>query len=207
MARRYAISPGHRPARRLALVRLAGAAALLLPRAPALARDWTLEALMRLLRQRRSGRARFHETRTLAMLNAPIESSGVLRFAAPDFLEMRTLHPRPQSVVVRGSQVTLELDGRSRVFALDEQPEVAALVDGIRATLDGDLAALQRAYTTRLRGTPRVWSLELVPRLPAARARIREIDIGGSQATVRSIAIYQADGDHSLMMLHELAAP
>ncbi len=168
---------------------------------------WSLDALMHGLAAHKSGAARFRETRTLSMLDAPIESSGVLRFAAPDRLEMQVLEPQPQSVLVRGDQVTLRLDGATHRFALHAQPGLAALVDGLRATLSGDVAGLRRAYVARLRGERRRWSLELVPRLPAARARISEIDIGGSAAAVRSIAIYQADGDHSLMILHPLARP
>ncbi len=190
---------------------LAGLAACLLGLAaaqlPALAQDWTLQALMRELAARKSGRARFQETRTLAMLDAPIHSSGVLLFAAPDRLEVRTTSPKPQTVLVRGSRVIVEADGARHEFELSEHAQVAAMVDGIRATLDGDLDALRKAYAVRLRGDRATWSLELVPRLPAARARISEIDVGGSGATVRSIAIFQPDGDHSLMVLHEMSGP
>ena len=175
--------------------------------APARAAPWDLQALMHELASRKAGRARFVETKTLAMLYAPIESSGTLRFAAPDFLEIRTLKPKPQSVVVRGGQLTVDADGTSRQFSLAEHPEVAALVEGIRATLNGDIAGLQRAYTTTFSGHRRLWTLKLVPRLDAARARVSEIDISGSGAAVRSIVIEQADGDRSLMTVHEIHAP
>ena len=184
-----------------------GLVALLAPQAPALAQAWNLQALMRELGTRKSAQASFHETRTLSMLSAPLESSGTLRFVAPDFLEMRTLQPSPQTFTVQGGQVSLELGGKRHAFALDQQPQVAALIDGLRATLDGDLAGLQRAYATRLRGRRRLWTLELVPRASAARGRISEIDVSGSAGTVLSIAIYQANGDHSLMTLREMPAP
>lgn len=201
------------PRRRLAAWARAAAlgvgALLVLASAPAPARAdaWSLDALMHALGAHKSARARFHETKTLAVLSAPIESSGVLRFVAPDRLEMRTLRPKAQTVVVQAGELTLEVDGVRHSLPLDQHPEVAALVDGLRATLDGDLAGLRRAYRTRLRGRQRLWTLELVPRLPAARARVSEIDVSGSGAAVLSIAIYQADGDHSLMTLHEMPNP
>lgn len=188
-------------------MRLAAAALALGGIAPARAAPWDLKALMDRLAARKSGRARFVETKTLAMLSAPIESSGTLRFAAPDFLEMRTLQPKPQTVVIQGGQVTFDLDGTRRQFSLDEHPEIAALVDGIRATLNGDLARLQRVYDATLTGNERLWTLKLVPRLGAARARVSEIDISGSGASVMNIAVDQADGDRSLMTIHELGAP
>lgn len=208
MAQRSADPILPRRQRRLALACLACVGATGLPwLRPAGAASWDLEALMRLLATRKSGEARFKETKTLSMLNAPIESSGILRFAAPDFLEMHTLAPKPQKVVVQGRQVTVELDGKTHRFDLDQTAEAGALVDGIRATLDGDLAGLRRNYAARLRGSARLWTLELVPRLDAARARISEIDVSGSGSAVLSIAVFQADGDRSLMTLHELRTP
>ena len=197
--------PSARSPRRRALARLAcSALADLGMAAPAQAATWDLAALMRLLAARGSGEARFEQTKTLAMLDAPIESSGTLRYAAPDYLEMRTLKPKPERIVVQGARITVEVDGHSQRFDLDQAPAVGALVGGIRATLGGDLGALQRAYRVSLGGEQALWTLELVPRLPAARARVSEIDISGSGAWLRSIAIFEADGDHSLMRLHPL---
>ncbi|WP_018911909.1 outer membrane lipoprotein carrier protein LolA [Thiomonas sp. FB-6] len=171
------------------------------------AAPWDLAALMAMLGARKSGEARFQETRNLAMLDAPIESSGILRFAAPDMLEMHTLRPAEQRLVVRGRQLSVEIGGRTQHFDLDETPAVGALVEGLRATLGGDLAGLQRAYRTRLEGGRRRWTLVLVPRLPAARARVSEIDLSGSEASVQGIAVFQADGDRSWMRIQELRQP
>ena len=200
IGRPSARSPRRRALARLACIALAGLGMA----APAQAATWDLAALMRLLAARGSGEARFEQTKTLAMLDAPIESSGTLRYAAPDYLEMRTLKPKPERIVVQGARITVEVDGHSQRFDLDQAPAVGALVGGIRATLGGDLGALQRAYRVSLGGEQALWTLELVPRLPAARARVSEIDISGSGAWLRSIAIFEADGDHSLMRLHPL---
>jgi outer membrane lipoprotein-sorting protein len=198
--------PGARRRLALAGLALAMAAGLALPPA-ALAAPWDLAALMGMLAARKSGEASFEQTKTLAMLDAPIHSSGILRFEAPDMLEMHTLEPTQQRMVVRGRQVSVEVAGRSQTFDLERNPAAGALVEGIRATLDGDLAGLQRGYHTRLQGEQRQWTLVLVPRLPAARARVSEIDLSGSGASVRSIAVFEADGDRSWMRIHESSRP
>ncbi len=185
---------------------LAMATGLALPHA-AVAAPWNLATLMGMLAARKSGEASFQETKTLAMLDAPVRSSGTLRFAAPDMLEMHTLEPTQQRLVVRGRQVSVEVAGHSQSFDLDRSPAVGALVEGIRSTLDGDLAGLQRAYHTRLQGEQQRWTLVLVPRLPAARARVSEIDLSGSGASVRSIAVFETDGDRSWMRIHESSRP
>ena len=188
--------------RRFALRALLLASALLVPTLSQAA-DWTLDTLMQALARHPANRATFVETKTLAMLDAPIESSGELRFAAPDFLEMRTLKPKRQTLILQANQVTLEMVGRSHQFDLRDHPDVAVLINSIRATLNGDRKALQRDYTTTLDGTAASWELTLSPVDAKARARVRRIQIGGRQGQVQTIAVLQADGDSSLMTIHE----
>ncbi|MDE2175441.1 MAG: outer membrane lipoprotein carrier protein LolA [Betaproteobacteria bacterium] len=190
------------PTRRFALRALLLASALLVPTLSQAA-DWTLDTLMQALARHPANRATFVETKTLAMLDAPIESSGELRFAAPDFLEMRTLKPKRQTLILQANQVTLEMDGRSHQFDLRDHPDVAVLINSIRATLNGDCKALQRDYTTTLDGTAASWELTLSPVDAKARARVRRIQIGGKQGQVQTIAVLQADGDSSLMTIRE----
>lgn len=167
------------------------------------AADWSLDTLMQTLASHPANRATFVESKTLAMLDAPVESSGELRFAAPDFLEMRTLEPKPQTLILQASQITVEMDGRSRQFDLRDHPDIAVLINCIRATLNGDSKTLQRDYAVSLKGNAARWSLTLVPVDPKARGRVRSIQIGGTQGRVQTIAVRQADGDSSLMTIHE----
>ena len=171
------------------------------------AEAWDLAALMHALAQHPSSHASFVETKTLAMLDAPIVSSGELRFQAPDHLEMRTLKPKPQTLVLDGNRLSAEIDGRTHHIDLDDHPDVAVLIDSIRATLNGDLGALQREYAVSLSGDRAHWRLSLVPSDARARARVSEIRIDGRRGQVRSIAVQQADGDHSLMAIREQPAP
>ncbi len=169
--------------------------------------EWNLSTLMQALAQHQSGRASFVDTKTMAMLDAPIASSGELRFAAPDFLEMRTLKPKPQTIILLANQLTVELGGRSHQLNLDDHPDIAVLVNSIRATLNGDLNLLQRDYLVGLSGDAARWTLNLVPVDPRARQRVRAIRIEGRQGQVRSIAVLQTDGDHSLMTIRERTDP
>ena len=169
--------------------------------------EWNLSTLMQALAQHQSGRASFVDTKTMAMLDAPIASSGELRFAAPDFLEMRTLKPKPQTIILLANQLTVELGGRSHQLNLDDHPDIAVLVNSILATLNGDLNLLQRDYLVGLSGDAARWTLNLVPVDPRARQRVRAIRIEGRQGQVRSIAVLQTDGDHSLMTIRERTDP
>ena len=105
---------------------------------------------MALLSQRRHGEADFTETQYLAMLKQPLNSSGVLIYEAPDHLEQRTLKPRPQTVVLDHGMLTLQSGQRRRTLRLAEYPQLAPLIDSVRATLAGDRAALERRFELQL---------------------------------------------------------
>ncbi|KON80549.1 outer membrane lipoprotein carrier protein LolA [Azoarcus sp. PA01] len=187
--------------RRAGLIPLLCAVALAItaPLRAAGADAWTIEQLMHTLGTQRSGRAHFVERKYLAILDAPVESSGELRFRAPDRLEKITLEPRAESLVLEGNTVTVMRGERRHVVQLSDYREIAAFIDSIRATLAGDRAALERTYAASLAGTSRAWTLTLLPRAPKMAEVVLRITISGSDAQLRGIEILQADGDRSVM--------
>jgi outer membrane lipoprotein-sorting protein len=122
-------------------------------------------------------------------------------FMAPDRMEMRTLKPKKQSLLLDGDRLTMEQDGRQRTVSLQSYPEVAAFVEGIRGTLAGDRQALERVYKVHLLGTPARWQLVLVPLEPGMSRIISRIRIGGSNGDVTLVAYDHADGDRSEMLI------
>ncbi len=156
---------------------------------------------MDLLSRNQPGRATFNETRHLALLDRPLESSGELRFTPPNRLEKRTLAPGSDSLVVDGDVLTLERAGRRHTLSLRDNPEIAVFIESIRGTLAGDRAALERAYTLALEGEPGRWKLVLTPLSKAAAQFVARIEMSGQQADIHRIEIFQADGDRSLMLI------
>lgn len=188
-----------------ALVRRALLLALLLTALPvAHAADWQLADLMQQLGQVRNAQARFVERKYIALLDKPVESSGELSFTAPDRMEMRTLRPKKQSLLLDGNRLTMAQEGRTRTVSLQSYPEVAAFVEGIRGTLAGDRQALERVYQVHLIGNAARWQLLLVPREASMSRIISRIRIGGSQGEVLSVAYDHADGDRSEMQITPL---
>lgn len=184
-----------------ALAVLAAAAAVCPP--PAGAADWGLEQLMRGFAQVRSSTAQFVERKHVAILSVPLESSGTLVYAAPGRLEKHTVAPRAESLVLDGDRLTLEDKerDRKRTLGLQEVPVIQAFVEGIRSTLAGDLATLDRHYQVGLEGSERGWRLTLTPRAGETRDFVREIRIAGSRNRIRTIEIIEAGGDRSVMTI------
>jgi len=169
--------------------------------APAMAADWDVGRLMQALAQQRGGSVSFVEKKYLAILDRPVESSGVLSYSPPDRLEKRTLLPKPESLVLNGNQLVAERGKQRVTLQLQQYPEISAVVGGIRQTLSGDLGALERDYRVVLRGGPESWVLTLLPSDPRIAAIVLRIEISGSGSSLRQIEMLQADGDRSVMMI------
>ena len=193
------------PDRRRALVLLGvGAAALARPvRAQT---TFDLVQLMQALAQVKAGEATFVETRTVAMLERTLQSSGRLSFEAPDTFVRETLKPRRERIAVIGNSVTMSLGGRSRTVPLDSVPEAAVIMEAIRGTLTGNRDAIERNFSATVSGTPQRWLLELKPREPRLRELVISVRVTGLQAVVREVAVAMADGDRSVMAIEPAAS-
>jgi hypothetical protein len=166
-----------------------------------------LDEVMRLLAMRQHGRVEFIEQQFLAVLDHPVESSGELRYDAPDHLEKRTLLPHPENLVLAGGELTLERSGRRHVVDLHRYPQIQPFVESIRATLAGDRSALQRFFHVEFDGSVQRWVLTLVPLEHQAKLNVAQVQIDGSRDQLLKIEIRQPDGDRSLMTLRSPATP
>jgi len=174
---------------------------------PTRAETWSISQLMGALSKNTEGTATFSETKYIAMLDDPVQSSGELRFVAPDHLEKRTLKPKRELLVLDGGTLTVEQRKRKHVLQLSEYPEVASMIESIRATLAGDRKALEKAYHLALSGSADAWTLQLIPLEAKVGAVVASIKIQGRLDMVKSIEILQADGDRSVMRIDKVAAP
>lgn len=165
----------------------------------------SLNDLMGLLAQRRSGEARFTEQREVASLSAPLVSSGTLAFEAPDRFVRRTLQPRPETMAVQSNTLTLTRGGKTRQFTLDAAPELVAVVEAVRGTLTGNAEALQKHFSTQVSGRAEQWSLLLQPLQTQLAHQVREIRLEGQRSDLRGITIEMRDGDRSVMQIEPVA--
>jgi Outer membrane lipoprotein carrier protein LolA-like len=179
-------------------------AAALVARPSVAADTFDLTALAALLAQRKSGEARFEETRLVSGIDGPLFSSGTLSFTAPDAFARYTLRPREESMAVQGNVMTLKRGGRSRQMTLDAVPELTALVEAMRGTLTGDAVALQKYFTPTVAGNAQGWKLTLVPRDRALGAQVREVAIEGQRGDMRVVSLWLSGGDSSRMTIEPL---
>jgi hypothetical protein len=166
-----------------------------------------LDEVMRLLAMRRHGRVEYVEQHFLAILDHPVESSGELRYDAPDHLEKRTLLPRPETLVLDGGALTMERGGRRRVVDLHRYPQVLPFIESIRGTLAGDRSALELVFHVEFAGGVDRWLLTLTPLDHQLARVVKQVQIDGSRDQLFRVEVRQPDGDRSLMTLRTPTAP
>jgi Outer membrane lipoprotein carrier protein LolA-like len=164
---------------------------------------WGLEPLMQSLAQVHAASAEFTETKTMAVLKTPLQTSGTLRYVAPDYLRKTVLAPTRQDFVLQNAAVTLTTGGKTQQFNLSQAPPLAGLVEGVRATLAGDLPTLQRYYTIALSGSADTWQLLLRPRDAGLSHVLSWLSIRGSENRVTEIDTGGAGGDLTRMSVDE----
>jgi hypothetical protein len=166
-----------------------------------------LDQVMTMLAMRQHGRVEFVEQQFLAVLSHPIESSGELRYDAPDRLEKRTLKPRAETLVLTGEMLTVERANSRRQMDLHAYPQALPFVESIRATLAGDRKALERLFRLDFAGNVSRWTLTLVPLESRVKQSVSQVRIDGAGDQLLKVEIRQPDGDRSLMTLRPSTLP
>ena len=166
-----------------------------------------VEQLMAELARNPGGQAKFVEKRYLALLDKPVVATGEMFYNAPDRLEKRTYTPKAETMVLYKDTLSLERDRRKLQIQLGQRPEVAAFVESIRSTLQGNRATLEANYRLALTGSLDAWVLTLVPTEPRIATLLQRITVSGVRQQVLGIDYLQADGDRTEMRIEPVKAP
>lgn len=153
----------------------------------------------------KSASGNFTERKTLHQLSQPLVKSGTLLYVAPDQVQKITLSPTRERFAISGDMLTIEggPEDRTQQLSLGSYPEIGVFIEGIRATLAGDLPALNRFYDVQIAGGAESWQLLLQPKEPKLQQFISRIRIVGSKSQILGIETEERDGDHSEMSIVE----
>ena len=145
---------------------------------------------------------RFTEVRRLASLTRPLELSGRLSYVRGGRIEKDVESPyRERTSIDADTMVVDPARGEPRRYALRGNPAAWAFVEGLRATLGGDLATLERYYRVSFSGGVEDWTLELAPRDEEMARYVETIAFRGRGAKITSIRVSEAGGNSSAMTL------
>jgi outer membrane lipoprotein-sorting protein len=180
-------------------------AAIALLGVPGYAHALTPAELMQVLSDVPSSRAHFIETRHSAMLKKPLVLTGRLVYRRPDRLEKHVQAPFEESITIEGTRVSITRPGGdpTRVFTLPASGAAQALIESLRATLAGDLPALERHFAINVSGTRGDWTMSLTPRDAALGAVVLRVDFAGRDNRLQRIEVLETGGDRSVTTIDE----
>jgi hypothetical protein len=163
-----------------------------------------LPELMISLADKKEKKARFKEEKFLEILDEPLKSEGTLHYLAPDYMEKITTKPEMERLVVKKEVVSIfgEHD-KSQTLSLDDYPALKELLNGIRFTLIGNLAALKKYYELNLKGNCNQWNLKLVPLTASVFGILDRIIILGKEDIIEKITWIELGGDYTVMTIEK----
>jgi hypothetical protein len=110
-------------------------------------------------------------------------------------------------LVLDGEELTIERKGHIHVLDLAAYPSMLPFIESLRATLAGDLPALERVFNVDFAGSVERWTLTLSPRDSKVSKMVSQVRIEGSRDALLKVEILEANGDRSLMTLRDHRAP
>lgn len=145
----------------------------------------------------------FHETYYSGMLTTPSHKEGTLIFRPPARLEKHVKVPVEESFLADGDSLLYENPSReiSHTFSLQDYPALAALIEGLRSLFNGDEETLRHVFHVSMTGTPNTWHLSLSPKTQNEEDGVDCIRLTGDSSHLRTISIYETNGDHSELQL------
>ncbi len=151
-------------------------------------------------------RARFVETKTLAVLKTPLTIQGTVEFRKPAYLAKHVEKPAKEDYLIEDGTVTVDkpAEGSRIRLNLADYPALEAFAESLRAPLAGDLAALSRHWRPSLGGSRKHWLLALAPIRPELAAAVRGVRLEGREDRVVRMDIDEAGGDTSSLRFEPL---
>jgi len=183
-----------------------GMCLLLLPLSVIAAEDMELSAILAEFAKQTEFHGHFKEEKISGILAQSLELEGELSYRAPAYLEKHIRKPYDERQIIDGDQVIIEnsTDGQRRVLSLGTVPELKIVVDSLRATLAGNLKALQENYRVSRLPEADGWHLRLRPRDEELGETLREIHIQGRGQHIGEFRIVQTGGGESRVVITAL---
>ncbi len=160
--------------------------------------------------------ARFEEEKFLALLAAPLRSSGRLYFASPSMLLRRVESPRPQDILVADGHVRISDATSTRVIDLAARGEVRPLVESMIWIFTGNRASLEETYHVDYRtqgdsdewavAGPDRWEVRLTPKRAPLTELIRELRVRGAGPAADTLELIEKTGDRTLTRIFDVEA-
>jgi len=142
--------------------------------------------------------ASFTEEKELALLAAPLKSSGKLYFLPPGWLTRVVEQPEESRLSITPDELRMEDRDGERVLDLHRDEEVRVFVTSLLRVFAGDRAGLERSYRLAYEPDPADdvhWTLTLTPRGKPLDRMMESLRLFGARSSVERIEVCAPNGD------------
>jgi hypothetical protein len=162
----------------------------------------TLDQALHKLKERKTRRLPYQESRWIPSLKAPMETRGILEFLPPDTLIKKVESPLPATYLLSSTEIKLTDGTTGEIHSLkpDAIPELAYIGSSLVSLLVGDKAALVSRWHVTVGGTHRLWEMTLLP-IEQEGSGLRRVRIEGREGDLKKLSIEALDGSISNLTL------
>jgi hypothetical protein len=148
--------------------------------------------------------ARFHETKEIALLSAPIESEGEIVFVPPRRFARITTQPAATRFVVDGDRLLFRDQAGEQRLSVAGSRTARAVVENFIVLWTGDAEGLAARYTMAFSSEGSHWRLGLEPRDAAVAAVIARVLLVGDGPQLLEMTLEEPNGDRSVTRFREV---
>jgi len=163
-----------------------------------------LDELLRGMASAPGVQARFHETKEIALLSAPIESDGEIVFVPPRRFARLTSTPSPTRFVVDGDRLLFRDQTGEQTLSTAASRTARAVVENFLVLFNGDAAGLAARYETDFRCDGSRWRLGLRPRDAAVGAIVARVTLVGDGPRLLEMTLEEPNGDRTVTRYHDV---
>lgn len=164
----------------------------------------TLEELMHRMATTTGVRASFHETKELALLEAPLESDGKLYFVPPGRMARITTRPGASTLVIDGPKMTFRDETGATDVDLSASRVARTIVENFVVLFNGDLPSLRERYEVAYSADGPRWRMQLLPKGAPLSQFVGEVSLRGDGPALEEMVIVEREGDRTVTRFRDM---
>ena len=145
--------------------------------------------------------ATYAEEKHLALLAAPLQSSGRICFLPPGHLIRQVESPEPTMLRITPNELVVQDRDRKESVDLRRSESLRQFITSLVQVFAGDQKSLQKAFTVVYAldaKSERTWSLELTPKGAQLQRMMQRLALRGEGEAVTSIEVLDPNGDRTM---------
>ena len=147
---------------------------------------------------------RFKERLEAFYLDAPLISTGIMRFEPPDKLTKIISEPEHITQQIEGDDVIVTWgNNKTERFSMSRHSGLQGIANTLRSLLSGNVSYINANYVVEYFVKQDAWKLVLIPKKENLSKWIKKIEAEGAGSNIRQYTVIEVNGDHTTTIFYE----